>query len=120
VDDTLTAAQVTELLEEIVGERVRAVAQIEALTRDFDEIVEASALEPPDDEHDPDGVTIAWEREQIAALLTHEREQLVALDRAAEQLRTGTFGRCSRCGGPIGFERLMARPSTATCIACAT
>ncbi len=44
------------------AERQRLAAQVEALTRDFDEIVEASALVAADDEHDPDGSTIAFER----------------------------------------------------------
>jgi hypothetical protein len=51
----LTTTEVTELRAAVVAERDRTVAHIDALTRDLDEIVEASSLEPPDDEHDPDG-----------------------------------------------------------------
>ena len=50
-------------------ERAAALAQIAALTREFDEVVAASQASNADDEHDPEGATIAFERQQIAALL---------------------------------------------------
>ena len=91
-----------------------------ALTRDFDEIVESSALDPPDDEHDPDGSTIAFERAQIAALLAQAKADVAALDGALDRLASGRYGMCRRCGRPIGDERLQALPTTETCITCAS
>jgi hypothetical protein len=51
----LTTTAVTELRAAVVAERDRTATQIDVLTRDLDEIVEASSLQPPDDENDPDG-----------------------------------------------------------------
>jgi DnaK suppressor protein len=101
------------------AERASTTDQIADLTRDFDGIVAASASSNADDEHDPEGATIAFERSQVAALLRQARGRLEDLDRALAQLRAGTYGVCERCGGPIAPERLAARPAARTCITCA-
>ncbi len=49
------------------SERAAALASIEALTREFDAVVAASRASNADDEHDPEGATIAFERQQPIA-----------------------------------------------------
>ena len=100
-------------------ERVRTSEQIEALARDFDSIVESCESEAYDDEHDPEGHTIAFERQQVAALLRDARSHLVEIDHAIVRLGEGTYGTCELCGGPIAPERLTTRPASRTCVACA-
>lgn len=112
-----TPSALRELLE---AERVSANEQIAALTRDFDGIVAASAESNADDEHDPEGATIAFERSQVTALLRQARERLADLDHALVQLDGGDYGRCETCGNPISPERLAARPAARTCITCAS
>ncbi|PRY47902.1 TraR/DksA family transcriptional regulator [Geodermatophilus tzadiensis] len=101
-------------------ERAAALAQIDALTRQFDEIVAASRASNADDEHDPEGATIAFERQQVAALLAAARRRLADAEAAVRAVEGGTYGRCESCGGPIAPERLAARPTARTCITCAT
>ncbi len=101
-------------------ERDRTELRLAALTRDFAAIVESVAMSPPDDEHDPEGATTAFERQQLAALIDRAREHLVDVDRAGERLRDGTYGGCARCGRPIAPARLEARPTATTCVACAS
>jgi DnaK suppressor protein len=48
--------------EVLEAERAEATAAISALARDFDGIVDAAASAGTDDEHDPEGATIAFER----------------------------------------------------------
>ena len=72
-----------------------------------------------DDEHDPEGTTIAYERAQVTALLSHARDDLVALDAALDRIEIGTAQACEACGGPIPLERLFALPSVVTCVECA-
>ena len=72
-----------------------------------------------DDEHDPEGTTIAFERAQVSALLDRARRCIAELDEALERLDAGRYGVCVDCGGPIAPDRLVARPSARTCIACA-
>ncbi|MGY1755075.1 TraR/DksA family transcriptional regulator [Blastococcus sp. SYSU D01042] len=106
--------------EEALGaERAAALAQIAALTREFDAIVAASQASNVDDEHDPEGATIAFERQQVAALLEQARRRLADVDAAVTAVESGTYGRCETCGGPIAPERLAARPTARTCIDCA-
>jgi DnaK suppressor protein len=106
--------------EELIGEeRVRTVRLIDSLMRQWDDIVEASALTINDDEHDPEGATVAFERAQVQAMLRRARVDLEDLDRAAKRILTGEYRVCERCGGPISTDRLTARPATRTCITCA-
>jgi DnaK suppressor protein len=108
-------------LDGAVLARARAAvrAQIEALTREFDAVVDASKQSNADDEHDPEGATIAFERQQVAALLEQARRRLADVDAAVTAVEAGTYGRCETCGRPIAPERLAARPTARTCIDCA-
>lgn len=108
-----------ELRAAITDRRTRAGARAASLARDFDEIVTASSDAVRDDEHDPEGATIAFERAQVAALLADARDQLAALDAAVGRLGGPDAGRCDRCGDAIAFERLLARPATTRCVRCA-
>jgi RNA polymerase-binding transcription factor DksA len=109
-----------EVRERIRAEAARAQAQLAALTREFDAIVAAAAADPPDDEHDPDGATIGFERAQLTALVDTTRQHLRDLDAALERLDAGAYGRCERCHGAIAPERLAAVPTATLCVACAT
>jgi DnaK suppressor protein len=101
------------------AERAATSERLAALTRDVERIVEATAAANTDDEHDPEGSTIAFERAQTAALRDTAAERIAELDQALERLAAGDYGRCERCGEPIAAERLAARPATRFCIACA-
>jgi len=100
-------------------ERDRTVALVDGLAREFERFVEAAELVATDDEHDPEGHTIAFERQLVAARLRDARAHLTEVDAAAERLAAGTYGTCERCGGPVGDARLAARPAARTCMACA-
>jgi DnaK suppressor protein len=105
-----------ELLEE---ERDRTLRRLASLTDDYDAVVAASRDTNADDEHDPEGATIAFERSQVGSLVRQARLHLTEIDAAVERLEAGTYGTCERCGEPIGEGRLEARPVARTCIRCA-
>ncbi|MEV6654216.1 TraR/DksA C4-type zinc finger protein [Streptomyces sp. NPDC051219] len=105
--------------ERLSVERAGTSAQIAALSRDYDGIVEANALVAVDDEHDPEGSSTAFERAHVASLLAQARDHLVDLDRALERLERGDYGQCEGCGEPIPAERLEVRPAANTCVRCA-
>lgn len=100
-------------------QRRETVERLAGLTGTFDEIVAASRDSNADDEHDPEGATIAFERSQVAALVDQGRDQLREIDDAIARVADGTYGRCERCGRPISPGRLQARPVARTCIECA-
>lgn len=100
--------------------RDEAELLIASLTRDLNGVIDASLSSNADDEHDPEGATIAFERAQVASLLAGARRRLADLDAALERLDVGTYGTCERCGLPIPAERLAVRPSARTCVNCAS
>ena len=105
-----------QLLEDA---RQQTLGRLAALTADFDAVIAASRDTNADDEHDPEGATIAFERSQIGALAQQARERLAELDAALVRLEAGSYGRCQRCGEHIAPARLEARPEAITCIRCA-
>ena len=113
----LTEIERAALRELVVVERARAQQRLSSLERTFDEMADAADLEPPDDEHDPEGTT-AYERAQVASLAAEARARLTQLDRALTELDEG-YGACQRCGQPIGWPRLQALPGTTCCVRCA-
>lgn len=113
-----TGQEPLDAAELLATERARTEEQVRALTRQLADIVSASALTVGDDEHDPEGNTIAFERAQLQSRLTEAREDLDSLDRATERLRAGTYGRCEHCGDPIAPGRLQVLPATRRCTRC--
>ena len=112
--------ELAELRAVLVAEREHTAERIAALTRNVKDIVDAASFTSTDDEHDPEGATIAFERSQASALLDSSRSHLADIDEALARLADGEYGRCERCGMPIAPARLAARPAARTCIACAS
>lgn len=102
------------------ADRDRTTGRLARLSGDFDSVVGASRDSNADDEHDPEGATIAFERSQIGALVQQAREHLEQIDAALGKIDAGTYGTCERCGRAIGEGRLEARPMAALCIGCAS
>jgi DnaK suppressor protein len=106
--------------EQLTRARASTAARIAAMLRERDGIVDSAALSATDDEHDPEGATLAFEREQLSALLSAAATRLAELDAALRRVTDGSYGRCFRCRDAIPAGRLLARPETTTCIACAS
>ncbi len=99
--------------------RAATLRRAQNLKESFDGIVEAASDVATDDEHDPEGNTIAWERQQIAGLLDEARAALADIDAAEQRLDEGSYGICMTCGSEIAPARLEALPATPTCVSCA-
>jgi DnaK suppressor protein len=117
--DTLVRwVSVTER-ELLLAERETTAARISTLEHDWQGMVDSSTSVATDDEHDPEGATIAFERAQLEALIGQARQQLIDLEDALSRVERGGYGVCEACGQPIAPERLEVRPSARTCISCA-
>jgi len=97
-------------------ERHDVESRLAAMQRDLASVFEASADSNADDEHDPEGQTIAYERSQLAALITSAEGHLAGIDAARRRLDNGTYGICEVCGEPIPAARLDVRPTARTCV----
>ena len=89
------------------------------LAEDFDGVVAASRDTNADDEHDPEGATIAFERSQLNALIQQARAQVAESEAAVARWDAHQYGTCEACGADIGAARLEARPTASRCIECA-
>ena len=98
------------------------LARVVAMRADLESELEAiaeSTASVPDDEHDPEGSTVGYERARVSALLARAHEEIEDLEAALERVAGETYERCESCGAEIGRERLVALPSATRCVACA-
>ena len=103
----------------LIAERAAAAVRVAALTRDIERLIEATTAANADDEHDPEGATIAFERAQAIASRARAEAILGEVDDALRRLEQGRYGTCELCGGRISADRLTAIPLSRTCIRCA-
>ncbi|GMA40234.1 TraR/DksA family transcriptional regulator [Mobilicoccus caccae] len=109
-------ADLRESLLAAQAEARRRVAEFDAVLRD---LTEARGDADSDDEHDPEGSTVAWDRAVNAATAVAARDHLADVEAALARVEAGWDGRCATCLRPIPAERLAARPQTDRCVSCA-
>jgi len=109
----LDLAAVQQRLRE---EREDVTARLATMSKDLHSVIAASADSNADDEHDPEGQTIAYERSQLSALVRATRDQLADIEEATARLEQGGYGICEVCLQPIPSARLAARPVARTCV----
>jgi RNA polymerase-binding protein DksA len=115
----LTSRQRTSLKTHLEADREQTQRLIDAITHEMAAFVEARNDAPTDDEHDPEGPTLAFERSQSSAMLAQSRQHIVEIDKAIMRMDGGTYGLCTVCGDDIAVGRLQVRPQAALCIHCA-
>jgi DnaK suppressor protein len=103
----------------LLNERVATNGTLRTLNAELNGLWDASVDSNGDDEHDPEGSTIAFEGAHLDALRQRAEEHLVEIDQAVKRLDAGTYGVCERCGQPIGDARLTVLPATELCVRCA-
>jgi DnaK suppressor protein len=108
-----------EVRTQIEGDRRRLQALVESLNASFADLAEVADLSPPDDEHDPEGHTIAFERSQLTGLRDAYLRSIEELNAAEQRLDDARSALCSRCQQRIPLERRLAVPTTTLCVDCA-
>ncbi len=96
------------------GDAARAL--LASMTADLESLFAAATDSNADDEHDPEGQTIAYERSQLSALIEAARAHVGDVQSATARLQQGSYGICEVCHEPIPAARLEARPTARTCI----
>jgi len=115
----LTARQITGLRTHLEDDRERTGILIDTVIDEMGAFVSARRDTATDDEHDPEGPTLAFERSQSSAILGSSQQHLREIDAALQRMDEGRYGLCTSCGSGIALGRLQVRPQAALCISCA-
>ena len=103
----------------LLARQAELQAHLLDLRREIGALISASADANADDEHDPEGATIAFERSQLSTLISNAVAEQEEVSQALARSEHGEYGRCQCCGEPIAAQRLAARPATRFCVTCA-
>lgn len=68
------------------------------------------------DNHLGDVATATFDREMASTLEENSTHVLTEIEAALARIEDGTYGLCTKCGQPIGEERLEALPWATLCI----
>ncbi|WP_026535399.1 TraR/DksA family transcriptional regulator [Arthrobacter sp. H14] len=98
------------------AERRQRLGLITKLRTSIDAASDARQDSNVDDEHDPEGSTIAFELSQASTLLRASSDRLAEIEAALNRLDDGSYGYCAACGNPIPPGRLEALPWTLYCV----
>lgn len=115
----LNSRQRARLRGHLAGDREQTRLVIERTVGELDAFISARYDAPTDDENDPEGPTLAFERSQASAMLHQSEQHLQDIDAALLRMDQGTYGLCTKCGGEIALGRLQVRPQASLCIRCA-
>lgn len=107
------------LRDRLVEERDAAHRRLAEFTAVREELAASRGDADSDDEHDPEGSTVAWEGATADAGVEGVRARLAEVETALARLDSGWDGSCVSCGERIPDERLAARPSAQRCVHCA-
>jgi DnaK suppressor protein len=114
------AAQEPALRRRLEQVRDEAADLAARLLDDMRAVSDARDASNVDDEHDPEGSTIAFERSQLEAIRRSALDRRAEAKAALDRIDAGSYGVCLNCGRPIPPERLAARPMAALCLDCAS
>jgi DnaK suppressor protein len=115
----LTSRQLASLRTHLLSDRERTGMLIDTVSDEMGAFVDARRDTATDDEHDPEGPTLAFERSQSSAILAQSKQHLTEIDAALQRMDEGRYGLCTKCGNGIALGRLQVRPQAALCISCA-
>ncbi len=98
--------------------RVQLEGQLASLVGQGEAAVHEMAAEGEEIPDPNDRATAEEGRNWSLRLRDRDRRLIGKIRDALARLEAGTFGTCTRCGGPIAAARLRARPVTDLCIGC--
>ena len=110
----MTQQDTTTIRERLEGERKSLVEQLDSLSIENQNQQDDYGV----GNHLADDATELFTRERNIALRNNAQDLMDQIDAALQRLDDGTYGKCVRCGNPIGAERLEALPYAAYCVSC--
>ena len=61
-----------------------------------------------------------YNKQVLLSLNENEQVRLKEVDEALDRIKTGSYGICEECGGPISLKRIEVRPVAKYCVPCLT
>jgi len=116
---TLATDTLDMLRARLRADRKAATAAIESTKQSMSSFLDSRRDVEVDDEHDPEGATLALQFSESSALLENSRHHLDQVNAALGRMTNGSYGSCELCGVDIPIARLEARPFAARCVRCA-
>lgn len=113
IDAEAVRSRLARIMAEAHDRQAAALAHV-------DGVIAAVRGDNVDDEHDPEGPTLAFERAQTEAIARQAEEAAAEAAAAIARLDAGTYGVCESCGQRIAPARLAARPTARLCVVCAS
>lgn len=96
----------------ILEERNRKIAALGRHQGTLEEIKDTRSAEYEEE------VTLSDDKEYLSKLIEQQSRGLEDINRALERVLDGSYGKCIRCGSPIGKDRLEAIPTAELCLEC--
>jgi len=113
----LSQSQVAALVALMDERWVREIAEIRSVAgRSIDDRLQQALVGPAADRLDEAFAEI-WQRSDHA-IVRQNIQDVRDIEAARGRLAASTYGVCTECGGPIGYERLLAYPTAKRCIGC--
>lgn len=109
-----------DLLTQLRQSRTLAAARLAEFQATERDLALSRSDSDTDDEHDPEGSTVSWDRAVQAASVDAAQRHLADVEAAITRIEDGWDGSCIGCGLPIPAERLAARPHADRCVGCAS
>lgn len=112
----LSKAQLNQFKQLLLQQQAEKIEQVQErfdlVSSHTDAVGELSSY----DNHPGDLATEIYERGKDIALNEHAEKELEAINEALHAMDEGTYGICRECSMDIPLERLLAIPTTATCV----
>ena len=110
------AAEIKAIRSELAKELLRLQADLAAVEKEMDALIEHAGDGAGDDQ--ADAGTKTFEREHEMSLVINARDMVLQTERALDRIDTKTYGNCEECGSPIGKARLQVFPRATLCMLC--
>ena len=115
---TLTVAKHRANLHQLREETEAGILTLQASYNELDPEEAASDVGAGEDVGGSEGDLTRFERDRIRARIAEEKLFLEVIDAAEERTHNKTWKNCTKCGNPIGDDRLDALPATELCVTC--
>jgi len=118
MSSSLTVAKHRANLQKLREETEAGIVTLEASYNELDPEEAASDVGAGEDEGGSEGDLTRFERDRIRARIGEEKLFLEVIDAAEERTHNRDWKNCTKCGNPIGDDRLDALPATELCVTC--